>query len=78
MPYTVDVHASQWGTLTRLIHAVALGLVGPGWGIDEDTMVDVRSDRSRVYGSGHVYVVRLTSDGTPNVTILTDGDEIVF
>ena len=29
VPSTVDVHASQWGTLTRLIHAVALGLVGP-------------------------------------------------
>ena len=78
VPYTVDVHASQWGTLTRLMHAVALGVVGPSWGIDEDTLLEVRSDRYLVSGSGHVYIVRLTSDGTLNVTILTSGDEILF
>ena len=78
VPYTIDVHASQWGTLTRLIHAVSLGVVGPSWGIDEDTLLEVRSDRYLVHGSGHVYVVRLTSDGTSSVTILTGGDEIRF
>jgi cyanophycinase len=30
VPFAVDVHATQWGTLTRLVHAVAAGLVGEG------------------------------------------------
>ena len=41
VPFAVDVHATQWGTLTRLIHAVALGLVAEGVAIDEGTCLEV-------------------------------------
>lgn len=31
VPFAVEVHASQMGTLNRLIHAVELGLMAEGW-----------------------------------------------
>src|SRR3954454_1642855 len=34
VPFAVDVHAAQWGTLSRLVHAVAAGLVADGWAVD--------------------------------------------
>jgi cyanophycinase len=39
VPYAVDVHAAQWGTLGRLIHAVESGLVAEGWALDEGTLL---------------------------------------
>jgi cyanophycinase len=33
--FAVDVHASQWGTLGRVVHAVEAGLVSEGWALDE-------------------------------------------
>ena len=41
VPFAVDVHATQWGTLTRLVHAVGAGLVDEGWAIDEGTVLVV-------------------------------------
>jgi cyanophycinase len=35
VPFAVDVHAAQWGTLGRLVHAVEAGLVAEGWALDE-------------------------------------------
>jgi cyanophycinase len=35
VPFAVDVHAAQWGTLGRLVHAVQAGLVAEGWALDE-------------------------------------------
>ncbi|HEU4328459.1 MAG TPA: aspartate/glutamate racemase family protein [Roseiflexaceae bacterium] len=57
VPFSVDVHASQWGTLLRLIHAVDLGLVEDGWAIDEDTLLVVGPEGPRLYGRGHAYHV---------------------
>ena len=37
--FAVDVHAAQWGTLTRLIAAVDAGLVAEGYAIDEGTVL---------------------------------------
>ncbi len=37
VPFAVDVHAAQWGTLGRLQAAVAAGLVPSGVALDEDT-----------------------------------------
>jgi cyanophycinase len=53
--FTVDVHASQWGTLTRLAHAVAAGMVSDGLAIDEHTCVEVRGDELRLHGWGGAY-----------------------
>lgn len=58
VPFAVDVHATQWGTLTRAVHAVHAGLVGEAIAIDEHTCVEVR-DREivAVHGLGVAYVV---------------------
>jgi cyanophycinase len=39
VPFAVDVHAAQWGTLGRLVHAVGAGLVGEGWALDEGALL---------------------------------------
>jgi cyanophycinase len=51
--FAVDVHAAQWGTLGRLVHAVEAGLVGKGWALDEGALlVD-----GRVVGPGAAWLV---------------------
>ena len=60
----VDVHAAQWGTLARLIAAVAGGLVTSGVAIDENTMLAVGPDGSvDVRGRGRVHRVRSGDSG---------------
>jgi cyanophycinase len=68
-PFAVDVHASQWGTLLRLIHAVDRGLVPEGWAIDENTLLEVESGQLAVYGRGQAYHVRRSEGGGVTVTI---------
>lgn len=67
VPFAVDVHASQWGTLTRPIHAVSLGLVREGWAIDEDTMIEVRDELVQVHGLGHAYQILSSNAGQVQV-----------
>ncbi|WP_035844323.1 Type 1 glutamine amidotransferase-like domain-containing protein [Kitasatospora azatica] len=59
VPFTVDVHAAQWGTLPRLIEAVALGAAACGVAIDENTLLTVDGDRAHVSGLGRVHLVRV-------------------
>lgn len=61
VPFAVDVHATAWGTVTRLVHAVAAGLVDEGWAIDEHTCLAVGADGTTVTGLGCAY--RVTSSG---------------
>ena len=73
VPFAVDVHATQWGTLTRLVHAVALGLVAEGVAIDEGTCVEVHGAGAgdlRVHGLGSAYRVRRAPGGGAVVTLL--------
>jgi cyanophycinase len=63
VPFAVDVHATQWGTLSRLVHAVAGGLVSEGWAIDEGTVLAVDGDALRVHGVGSAYRVAPLDDG---------------
>lgn len=64
VPFAVDVHAGQWGTLTRLFHAARGGLVDEGWAIDEDTCLIVRPGRVEIAGWGYAYhVARDGQDG---------------
>jgi cyanophycinase len=55
--FAVDVHATQWGTLTRLVHAVAAGLVDEGWAVDEGTALVVDGAEPSVAGLGAAYRV---------------------
>lgn len=63
VPFAVDVHASQWGTLTRLLHAIDQGSVREGWAIDEDTLLVSNADGLHVYGLGSAYHARRGEDG---------------
>jgi cyanophycinase len=56
----VDVHASQWGNLSRLVAAVGSGLVPHGIAIDECTTVGKGGD---VSGAGRVWRVSPAPDG---------------
>lgn len=62
-PFAVDVHATAWGTLSRLVHAVAAGLVDDGWAIDEHTCLEVAAGGVAVHGSGCAYRVEPAADG---------------
>ncbi|MGW5767839.1 hypothetical protein ACWEVY_01670 [Streptomyces longwoodensis] len=70
VPFTVDVHAAQWGTLPRLAAAVAAGRVERGVALDEDTVVEVAAGAGgdggavvRVAGLGRAHVVHRAADG---------------
>jgi cyanophycinase len=73
VPFAVDVHASQMGTLTRLIHAVELGLVDEGWAIDENTLLAVDTEQMQVYGQGHCYHVWKQSGNAVQLSIHVAG-----
>jgi cyanophycinase len=68
VPFTVEIHASQWGTLTRLLHAIDLGFVTEGWAIDENTLLQSDGDGLQVYGAGQAYHLWRDEPGT-RVTI---------
>jgi cyanophycinase len=68
VPFAVDVHATQWGTLTRLVHAVGAGLVDEGWAIDEGTVLVVEDGSTRVDGLGSAYRVA-PRDGAVAVSV---------
>lgn len=64
LAFAVDVHAAQWGTLSRLVVAVDVGLIGEGVAIDEHTalVISARAAPS-VLGSGQVWRVEGTASG---------------
>lgn len=80
VPFAVDVHASQFGTPTRLLHAVRSGAVAEGWAIDEDTMLEITDGRITVSGLGSAYHVRERDPehGSLMVEILGAGDDRGF
>jgi cyanophycinase len=78
--FLVDVHCAQWGTLPRLITAVAAAPDGLGAGIDENTVLVVAPDgrTARVRGAGQVWWVRGTTAGSVAVTAYRDGAEFAL
>lgn len=58
VPFAVDVHASAWGTLSRMVSVVEAGLSSEGWAVDEDTLLHVAGDDVQVHGLGRAYHVR--------------------
>ena len=59
----IDVHAAQWGTLSRLVAATEAGLVDGGIAIDEFTVLIVGDDLLRVVGTGSIWQVDRGDDG---------------
>jgi cyanophycinase len=57
VPFAVDVHATQWGTLTRLAHTIDAGLAADGWAVDEGTVLVAGDGAARVAGLGSAYRV---------------------
>jgi cyanophycinase len=79
VPFAVDVHAAQWGTLPRLIAAVRRGLVGYGVAIDENTVLATSTNTAQIFGIGRVHVVRSGGDdGSVLVTSLGSGPINLF
>jgi cyanophycinase len=64
----VDVHAAQWGTLSRLVAATEAGLVEGGVAVDEGTALVVNDDGLRIAGSGNVWRVL---DDAPGIVVGT-------
>lgn len=63
VPFAVDVHAAQWGTLPRAVAAVAAGLVTEARAVDEHTAVVVRDGEVEVTGVGQALAVTPGDDG---------------
>ncbi len=62
VPFAVDVHATQWGTLARAIAAVRSGLVTEAWALDENTGLHlVDGTELDVRGTGQAH--RITRSG---------------
>jgi cyanophycinase len=55
--FTVDVHAAQWGTLTRLVAAASGGRIRGGVGLDEHTALVVDAKGTTVRGAGAAWWV---------------------
>lgn len=63
VPFAVDVHAAQWGTLARAVAAVAAGLVPGARAVDEHTAVVVHDGAVAVHGTGQALAVTPGDDG---------------
>lgn len=66
VPFAVDVHAAQAGTLSRAVGAVTAGLVGWAVAIDENTAAVLGrpgDEDYEVIGTGNCWDIRLTGGG---------------
>ena len=76
VPYAVEVHASQWGTLPRAIYAVEAGMVTEAWAVDEDTVLVHLGRVSDVVGGGVAYRVTRDGDGKALVQQYAAGESL--
>jgi cyanophycinase len=67
---TVDVHAVQWGNLSRMIATVDAGMVENGIAIDENTALVLETGALKAAGAGTVWLVSRDDAG---VTVRTVG-----
>jgi cyanophycinase len=77
VPFAVEVHCAQWGTLPRLVTAVSRGEVPAGVALDEGAMLRVEPDGASVVGPGRAWRVAAASDGV-HVEALTGGRTVTF
>lgn len=75
LPFAVDVHGTQWGTLTRAIHALDAGCIEDCFMVDEDTVLSIDAAGAAVRGVNSVYRVR-RRDGALEVGVFRAGDEL--
>ena len=74
VPFLVDVHAAQWGTLNRLVHAVLAAHHQEGWAIDEHTALEVHDGVPvAVHGTGAAAHVRRAGASTTEITVHVAG-----
>jgi cyanophycinase len=73
VPFAVDVHAAQWGTLGRLCAAVGAGLLPWGVAVDEDTAVVLSDEAAEVTGTGAAHVVRPAAPGVSVFSVPAGG-----
>lgn len=74
LDFAVDVHAAQWGTLSRLIAAIDAGLVTDGVAIDEDTALVIAAQAApAVRGGGQVWRVESAASGVHVQVLRADG-----
>lgn len=75
VPFAVDVHAAQAGTLSRAVGAVAEGLVGRAVAVDENTALVLRHadlEDLEVIGAGNCWSIR-GSGKKATVAVLSAG-----
>jgi cyanophycinase len=63
VPFAVDVHCAQWGTLPRLVTAVAVTEGLDGVALDEGAMLRVEDGVATVVGPGRAWRVTPGPDG---------------
>ncbi len=64
VPFAVEVHATQWGTLGRAIAAVRAGLVSEAWALDENTGLHLRDGTGcEVRGAGLCHRIMRSGQG---------------
>ena len=64
VPFAVEVHATQWGTLGRAIAAARSGLVPEVWALDENTGLHLVSGREgEVRGAGQCHRIARSGQG---------------
>jgi cyanophycinase len=64
LDFSVDVHAAQWGTLSRLVAAVDAGIVAEGVAVDEHTALVISAQAApAVRGDGQVWRVEAAASG---------------
>lgn len=63
VPMAIDVHAAQWGTVSRLISAVEAGRAPRGVAIDEHTAFVVDGTRESARGDGRIWTVEPQASG---------------
>lgn len=78
VPFAIDVHASQWGTVTRLLHAIDQGLADTGWAIDENTMLEICHATLSIHGKGNAYHVWRDAMGSMQFKIHRAGTRIAI
>ncbi|CAL9298049.1 Type 1 glutamine amidotransferase-like domain-containing protein [Streptomyces sp. SudanB182_2057] len=78
VPFAVDVHAAQWGTLARLVAAVGRRQAPYGVAVDENTLLGVHDGEARVSGAGRVHVVRPAPDGSVTVRPYSPGESFAL
>lgn len=60
--FAIDVHATEWGTLSRLVHAIDAGFSKEGWAIDENTMLETGESNIQIFGAGNAYHIKKKRD----------------